>query len=193
VATKPKSGASNGADKNETPAEQTPAEQPATSDQNAGDPGFLGNSGPQTGQDAPAEETPRMPAAQVVHAESGPVYPSDAATQVQPEHGYADSSTNPAYAAAGGRSIAGEDHVGVVGENGKAVKGSSLFEDDRPDTGTVAVKETVYEQFTYANSPGHTEQRLLLNKGQRVPRAQAEKIKAALDAKQEPTFASQRS
>jgi len=169
-----------------------PSQSGSADDSNSQDPGFLGNSGPGTGQDAGAESAPRMPTQQVVHAESGPLNPDDAKMQVQPEHGYADSSTNPTYAAAGGRTIAGEDHVQLVGSDGKKISGE-LFSDDNPDSPFVTVKQTVEEQFTYANAPDHPVTRLLFSEGQRVARSRAAGIKAAaLDAKQEPTFEGQR-
>jgi hypothetical protein len=156
---------------------------------NAGDPGFGGNTGPGTGKDAPPETTPRMPFQQPSHAESGPLNPDDAKQQIKPDHGYAESSTDAVYAAVGGRTIAGEDHVGLVDEDGGEVSGDSLFDEDA--RGNTIAATTVLQRFTYANAPDFVNERLLFTKGQKVLKAQAERVIASLDRKQEPTFAAQ--
>lgn len=174
-----------------TPQETRQAEEQRTQDVNAADAGFMGNTGPGTGKNPAKDDTTRMPTQQPVHAESGPLNPDDAKQQIKPEHGYADSSTNHTYAEAGGRTIAGEDHVGLEDEDGGKVSGG-LFESASDDSPYMVAKQTVVEVFTYANAPDYPVKRILLNKGKRVPRAQATKIEQSLQAKQEPTFASQK-
>lgn len=134
--------------------------------------------GPGTGTPAAPESTYRPPAT-LVNDDGSPLdAPADTHTQPQPEQGYNESSSDHVYAAAGGRTIAGEDFKRVVGPDKKAVRASSLFEDNDGKTFVIA-KDRVYEEFYY---PGTTEvaHRLLFAKGARVPRARAEQIKAAI-------------
>jgi hypothetical protein len=146
-------------------------------------------SGPGTGNEAPKETTPRMPVSQVVYAESGPLNPEDAKKQVVPQGGYADSSTDPVYAALGMRTIAGEDFVGLEkADGGGKADAGSLFDDGDGSSPFVTVKEAVNEVFTYANAPDFESRRQLFTKGQQVSRARAEAIKAAAKVEQRPMF-----
>lgn len=164
----------------EAPAEksaQTQAEQSQT--------GRPEDFGPGTGREAPEEGDRRYPST-VVNSDSAPLEPpKDAHTQTEPEQGYNVSSTDNVYAEAGGRTIAGEDHLGLVDQDDNDVSEGDLFDDDASKT-YVTVKGRVYEQFYYANTHEKAK-RLLFVPGQRVPRAQAERIKAALQAAPEPT------
>lgn len=161
-------------------------------DRNAGQPGFTGDSGPRHDlPDPPDDNGPEYPTTQISgDADSGPIVPQDAHTQVKPQHGYSDSSTDDVYGAVGGRTIAGENHLGFEdGDGGDVGDLDSAFEDDGQTM--LKVKKTVVEKFSYANSPDHEERRLLLNEGQRVSRRQADMLKESAKREQEPTFASQ--
>jgi hypothetical protein len=145
--------------------------------------GRAGDSGPGTGVDAPAEDTARMPAETVnTDPESAPLDPpADAHTQGTPEHGYAESTTDQTYAESGGRTIAGENHVALVGEDGESLNSGDLFDDQDTNKTFVVTKTRIYEQFTYPNT-SRVATRLYYAAGRRVPRFQAERIKAAVDA-----------
>lgn len=136
------------------------------------------DSGPGTGVDAPPDTTVRTPAGAPLDP------PGDAAGQTQPEAGYPESTTDPVHAANVGRTIAGESFSGIVGADGEELGVDDLFED--PDAGKtfVVTKTRVYEEFYY---PGTTEiaKRLLFPQGKRVPRRQAEAVKAAITAASE--------
>lgn len=138
---------------------------------------FPGNTGPMTGTPAPPESSYRMPD-RAVDVQGAPLDPPrDAATQTVPEQGYNLSSTNHVYAEAGGTTVAGEDHKGLTDADGNEVSTDDLFEDN-PSQTFVTAKMRVYEEFVYPNTT-ETARRLLFVKGQRIPRAQAERIKAA--------------
>lgn len=130
--------------------------------------------------DPTPEHTARPPAGSLsADPESGRLEaPTDAVLQSDPVQGYGLSSTDHAYAAAGGRTIAGERFEGLVGEDGKSVSADSLFEDQDGKT-FVTVKERVFEEFYYPNTTEKA-RRLLYVPGQRVNRAEAERIKAAM-------------
>lgn len=130
--------------------------------------------------DPTPENTARMPSGTVTgDPESGRLEaPSDALLQRDPEPGYGLSSTDPTYGAVGGRTIAGERFDSLVDENGQKVSADALFEDQDGKTFVTASKR-VYEQFYYPNT--HVKaQRLLYVPGQRVNRAEAERVKATL-------------
>lgn len=166
----------------EAKAEQEKAEQqaPAQEQSSGQQDGPVGDSGPNHDlPDPPAEDAPRMPEGTVVASESGPLEaPQDAKRQTEPAEGYEGSSTDHTYAAAGGRTVAGEKHEGLVDEDGKKVSAKSLFNDEDGKT-FVTVKKRVYEQFYYPNTT-EPASRLLFVEGQRVNRAEAERIKATL-------------
>lgn len=135
------------------------------------------DSGPGTGSSTPAEQ-PRTAADTVVNdPESGPIVAPDHALQEQPAEGYTLSSTDHTYAAVGGNTVAGETFDALVDEQGKKVSAGSLFEDDGKSY--VIAKKRVFEQFYYPNTT-EVAKRLLFVEGQRVNRAQAEKVKATL-------------
>lgn len=142
-----------------------------------------GNSGPGTGREAPAERTARMPAATVnTDPDAAPLDPpADSHTQTQPEHGHDASSTDHTYAQAGGRTIAGEQHHGLVGENDEDIDVDDLFKDPGRGTTYVIVKHRVYEVFLFANTT-QPAKRLLFTEGQRLPRAQADAIVRRVEA-----------
>lgn len=142
-----------------------------------------GESGPNHDlADPTPENTARMPSALVgsgAGPDSGPLEPpTDTVYQRFPEAGYDLSSSDHTYASVGGRTVAGESHLGLVDEDGKPVKASSLFEDEDGKT-FVTVKARVFEQFRYPNTV-EVAKRLLYTPGQRVNRAEAERIKATL-------------
>ncbi len=141
----------------------------------------VGNSGPGLGVPAPPESTYRPPSTIVDPAASPLDAPADAHTQGKPEAGHNLSSTDPVYAEAGGRTIAGEDFKRLVGPDGKALKSSALFDDSDPGKTFVVTKTRIYEEFYY---PGTYEvaKKLMFAQGKRVPRAQAERIKAAIES-----------
>lgn len=146
------------------------------------------DSGPGTGQDAPAEESARPPAT-TVNTEataSGPLEaPTDARLQTVPEGGLSLSTTDPVYAANGGRTIAGEDFVRLVDADGNELSADDLFDDGDGSKTWVVAKTRVYEVFYYPNTTEEAK-RLMFAQGRRVPRGQAEQIKAALQNAPEP-------
>lgn len=147
------------------------------------------DSGPGTGREAPPEETARYPST-VVNSDSTPLDPpADSHTQAEPEQGHAASTTDNVYAEAGGRTIAGEDYSRLVDAEGNEVSADSLFDDGDKSKTFVTVKMRVYEEFYYPNT-NEPAKRLLFAEGRRVPRAQAERIKAALGSAPEPAAVS---
>jgi hypothetical protein len=112
-------------------------------------------------------------------AASGPLAaPTDRNVQSYPAPGYGLSSPDSTYAASGGRTVAGEQFDSLVDESGKAVSADDLFEDVE-GKGFVVASKRVYEQFYYPNTVEKAK-RLLFVAGQRVPRAEAARIKATL-------------
>lgn len=142
--------------------------------------GNVVDSGPQTGVTAPAEGGDRSPSTVLTASRSGPLTPpSDTKTQTVPQAGYPESSTDHVHAEAGGRSLAGEDHLGLVDDDGKKVSAGSLFDDGDPAKTTVTAKTSVWEEFLFPHTTTVARRRLILA-GASVPRAQAERIKAAV-------------
>lgn len=136
------------------------------------------DSGPGTGQEAPPERHPRYPST-VVNSDASPLDPpADTHTQVRPLPGHAASTPDMVYAEAGGRTVAGEDHVGLVDADGESVSIDGLFDDDPRFTYVIA-NQRVFEEFYYPNTTEKA-RRLLFVKGQRLPRYQAERIKATV-------------
>lgn len=152
--------------------------------------GHVVNSGPETGVPAPPDVTPdRYPSTVLAPSESGPIEPPpDFRTQGVPEGGYSLSSTDHVWAEAGGRTIAGEDFVGLVGDDGNKVDAKSLFDEGDGTKTTVTAKETVWEEFVYPNTVVVSKRRLF-SKGAVVPRAQAARLLAAVEAAPEPADA----
>lgn len=140
------------------------------------------DSGPQTGRAAPPESSYRYPSTIVEDPEGNPLAPpSDTPRQTQPEQGHNLSSTDHVYAQTGGRTVAGEDFKRFVDDDGHAIEASALFDDSDQSKTFVTAKQRVYEEFYYPNT---TEvcRRQVFAAGKRVPRAQAEQIKAAIKA-----------
>jgi hypothetical protein len=139
------------------------------------------DSGPGTGQDAPDEAVARPPATSVSQEPgAAPLVPPDAKTQTEPEHGYKESSTDHLYAEAGGRTIAGEEHVRIEDGDGNALAPDDLF--DYPERKTYAEAKTrVFEVFRYPKT-GRDVKRLLFAEGRRVPLQQAERVRAQAEA-----------
>jgi hypothetical protein len=110
---------------------------------------------------------------------AAPLTPSDQHTQVVPVLGDPDTSTNHVSTSAGLLTYPGEQHVGLVDENGDEVDPDSLFEDPGEHTTYVTAKGRVFEQFRY---PGTTEvaTRLFYTAGARVDRGEARRLKEAV-------------
>lgn len=138
----------------------------------------VGNSGPGTGVPAPPESTYRPPATMTGDSPLDP--PADSATQGQPEGGYNASSTDPVAAEAGRRTIAGEDFLRLVDAEGKELSAKALFDDSDSSKTFVVTKTRIYEEFYYPNTT-EVAKRLLYAEGRRVPRFQADRIKAAVE------------
>lgn len=129
------------------------------------------------------EHTARPPASTVnLDTKAGPLEPpQDARLQADPPQGYGLSSTDHVYAASGtGQTIAGERYEGLVDDDDNAVSVDSLFNDGGGQT-FVTVEKRVYEVFYYPNTVEKAK-RLLYVPGQRVNRADAERMKAAITA-----------
>jgi hypothetical protein len=141
------------------------------------------DAGPGTGRAAEAETTARPPATIVNESPAAAPLdpPADSHTQREPEHGHKGSSTDQTYAEVGGQTIAGENHVRLVDADGNTVSPDSLFNDVDPKFTYVEAAGRVYEEFTYPNTKRPVK-RLLYVEGARVPRSQADRIKAAATA-----------
>lgn len=175
-----------------TPPEQGDGGTPEGTEQEQGDggeqpqsaTGRQGDSGPGTGVDAPEDRNAaRYPASTLdPNPESAPLDPpEDQAGQTQPETGHAESTTDQTYAESGGRTIAGENHVRLVGEDDDDLGPDDLFDDPDPVKTFVVTKARIFEVFTYPNTSREAK-RLLYPEGARVPRFQAERIKRAAEA-----------
>lgn len=141
-----------------------------------------GIKGPGSPEAAPDDEAPEYPSTTLVESESGPLAPpEDAKTQTEPRHGDAATSNDPVQAAVGGLSFAGERHEGLVDEDDNEVSGDDLFEDDDSSKTFAVVKQRVFEVFYYPNTT-ETAKRLLFTPGQHVNRAEADRIRKALDS-----------
>lgn len=110
---------------------------------------------------------------------AAPLTPSDQHTQVVPILGDPATSTSHVPAAAGLMVYPGEQHVGLVDENGNDVDPDDLFEDPGAHTTYMTATRRVYEQFRY---PGSTEvaTRLFYTAGRQVPRGEAERLVQAV-------------
>jgi len=152
--------------------------------------GNVVNSGPETGVPAPKDPTPdRYPSTVLAPSESGPIEPPpDFRTQGVPEGGYSLSSTDPVWAHAGGRTIAGEDFVGLVGDDGNKIDPKSLFDEGDGSKTVVTAKQTVWEEFVYPNTVVVSKRRLY-SAGAVVPRARAAALVAAIENAPEPADA----
>jgi hypothetical protein len=139
------------------------------------------NTGAQTGAETPPEsETAgtRPPQATLDRSGATPLEAPDAAGQVEPVLGHNQSSTNHVAANAAARTTPGEDHVRLVGEDGKDLDADSVFDAQEGPNTFVTVNTRVYEEFLYRNS-SRTSRRLLFPKGARVALGEAERFKAA--------------
>ena len=112
-------------------------------------------------------------------AASGPLEaPTDRAMQTYPAKGYGLSSTDDTYASSGGRTVSGEQFDSLVGEDGKAISADNLFEAVE-GRGFVVARQRTFEQFFYPNTVERAK-RLLFVAGQKIPVAEAARIKATL-------------
>lgn len=110
---------------------------------------------------------------------SGPLAaPTDRVVQSYPAKGYGLSSTDDTYASSGGRTVSGERFDALVGEDGKAISADDLFTDVEGRSYVVASQRT-FERFYYPNTV-EVAKRLLFVAGQKIPRAEAARIKATL-------------
>lgn len=143
------------------------------------------NSGPGTGTDAPQDKQQGRYPSTVVNEPSAPLDPpKDTQTQTDPPQGYNLSSTDDVYGETGKRTVAGEDHVGLVTEDGSSVSADSLFDQNEGQT-FATVNQRVYEEFLY---PGTTTvaRRLMFTEGQRIPLQMVARVKAAVENAPEP-------
>jgi hypothetical protein len=138
--------------------------------------------GPGTGNEVPPEESTERSPSTIVNSDpnAAPLDPpADQAGQVDPPLGYQTSTTDQAYAEAAGRTIAGENHLRLVGDDGNELSADDLFDDSDVNKTYVTTKARVYEEFTYPNTE-RVASRLLYVPGAKVPRFQAERIKTAV-------------
>jgi hypothetical protein len=133
---------------------------------NGGDP-IVADSGPGTGTAAAA---------------SGPLEaPRDEVLQSDPPLGYEESSTDNVFAEAGGLTFPGERYEALVDEDGSKISADDLFTDEDAGKTFVTVEKRIYEVFFYPNTTEKC-QRLLYTPGQRVGRADAERLRVAVKA-----------
>lgn len=150
-----------------------------------------GDQGPGTGQpQADADTLQRGQARMHVGAghEAAPIEAPDAANQADPEEGHGPTSTNPVAANSALTSVAGEDHVRLVGEDGQEISPDDIFEDADPSKTFRITKTRVYEEFHYWNSP-QPMTRLLFPAGWRVDLATAANLAQAQQLAQAQTEA----
>lgn len=133
--------------------------------------------------DPTPEHTARTPAQMVnTDSEAGPLEPpTDALLQRDPPLGYSMSSTDAVYGNTGGQTVAGERHDLLEDEDGNSISVEDLFRDDDAGKTFVTVDKRVYEVFYYPNTTTRA-RRLLYTPGQRINRADAERMKASLAA-----------
>src|SRR4051812_28984974 len=97
------------------------ADQDQSSKHNVGLPAGHADAGVGTGVEAP--EDTKVRGQQRMHIGAGhvaaPIEPPDGSHQPAPAEGHSRSSTNPVSAATGVRTYTGENHVSLVGEDGK--------------------------------------------------------------------------
>lgn len=142
------------------------------------------DSGPGTGRAAPPEDTDLRPPAHIVNTSpaAAPLSPpADHAGQTEPKQGHPTSTTDQVYAEAAGRTIAGENHLRLVDDDGNVFGPGDLFDESDTTKTFVVAKTRIVEEFTYPNTT-RTASRLLFVPGTRVPRWQAERIKSAVAA-----------
>lgn len=137
-----------------------------------------------TGGEAPPEREGSRPPATIVNGDpnAAPLDPpADSHTQTQPALGYDTSTTDQAYAEAAGRTIAGENHLRLVDDDGNELSADDLFDESDPNLTFVTTKQRINEVFTYPNT-NRESGRLMYVAGARVPKFQAARIKAAVSA-----------
>jgi hypothetical protein len=89
------------------------------------------------------------------------------------------ASTSRVAASAAAFSIAGDNHVRIIDEDGNTVDPADMFDDPDPHVSFVTARTRLYEEFTQTNSTRLTT-RLLYPAGARVPRDRADKVRAAV-------------
>jgi len=145
-------------------------------------PAGSGDSGPQTGVDAPEDVRPRSAASTFVAPNgAAPIESPDVTGQTEPKVGHDESSTDHVYAVTGGQSIAGESVLRLTDEDGNELGADDLFDDSDPGKTFVEVKQTVIEVFRYPNTTVDCE-RVLYRAGRRLPRDLAERVRNAVAA-----------
>lgn len=145
-------------------------------------PTVYGDSGPNRDLPNPSEDQSegRYPSTLLTTA-AGPLEPpTDVLRQTDPPEGYDSSSTDHVYANVGGQTVAGETFDALVDENGDTLDVDDVFVDENPGVTFVTVGDhRVCEQFFYPNTH-EVASRLLYVPGQRVNRADAERVKQAI-------------
>lgn len=115
---------------------------------------------------------------------AAPLTPSDQHTQVVPILGDPATSTSHVPASAGLRTYPGEQHIGLVDEDGNTLGADDLFEDPGEHFTYVVAKQRVHEQFRYPGSED-TATRLFYAKGRQVPRGEAKRLRDAVRLQQD--------
>lgn len=140
------------------------------------------DSGPGTSNPEPPPETTSRPPATIVNSDpnAAPLDPpADQAGQLDPPLGYQTSTTDQAYAEAAGRTIAGENHLRLLDDGGNELAADDLFDESDAGKTYVLTKTRISEEFTYPNT-SRVVSRLMFVAGAKVPKFQAERIKAAV-------------
>jgi hypothetical protein len=143
-----------------------------------------GDTGPGTGAESPPDVNPAGQARMHTRHEStaAPIEAPDAAKQADPPEGLSTSSTNPVAGHAVLSTLAGEDHVALVDDDGNEIDDiESLLEPhEQPQTFRV-VKSRIVEEFRYRNA-ATTTQRLLYSPGARISLSQAAALSGVVAA-----------
>lgn len=134
-----------------------------------------------TGTDTPddSDQGPDYPATTLVRKSprSAPLEPADVKKQADPSVHTDLTSTDATAAAAGQRSMAGENMTRLLDRKGNEVKASDIFESVESNPMIRLVKKDVVEEFTVHRQTTPLT-RLLFNKGDSVPVVQAEQFVA---------------
>lgn len=103
-----------------------------------------------------------------------------AAAPLEAPKGGVEQNAQPNFVAgaSGLRSLQGERHLGLIGEDDKKIDAASMFEDGDPALTYVTVKERVYEQFGFRGTVT-PQTRLLYPKGARVSRDRAQALQTS--------------
>jgi hypothetical protein len=137
--------------------------------------GFRAELGTGTGTPAPDDERPTYPSTTLVRKSprATPLEPADVKRAVEPRLGHDLTSTDAAAAAAGLRSMAGENATRLLDADGKEVSASDVFESVESNPTIRIVKTNVVEEYTVHRQKTPLT-RLLFFKGQVLPAQQAE-------------------